>query len=144
MIKEHVERRILFFFQQMIVCHQTKLHFESVGAQDQGKSADAIVVSIENQSIKYAVRQAAHSSGNPCIVAYDSAQWQLHQRGIIPKPQGYVFLKDTDYYRTVNATMNMPSWINDADREIDEKTVHSLLRSKGEVTRPLRRPLLLP
>lgn len=132
MIKEHVERRILFFFQQMIVCYQTKLHFESVGAQDQGKSADAVFMKINHQLQKYAVRQAAHSSGNPCLVAYDNAQWQRYQAGEITKPQGFVFLKDTDYYRTVNATMNMPKWINDVDREIDEKTVHSQLRIKGE------------
>lgn len=132
MIREHVERRILFFFQQMIVCHQTKLHFVSVGAQDQGKSAEAIVVTVQGHPQKYAVRQAAHSSGNPCLIAYDNTQWQMYQAGMITKPEGFVFLKDTDYYRTVNATMNMPKWINDADREIDEKTVNSLLRSKGE------------
>lgn len=131
MIREHVERRLLFFFQQLIVCHQTKLHFESVGAQDQGKSADAISVNVNGHLNKFAVRQAAHSSGNPCIVAYDKSQWQLYQAGKIGEPPGFVFLKDTDYYRTVNATMNMPKWINDADREIDEKTVHSKLRSKG-------------
>jgi hypothetical protein len=132
MIKEHVERRILFFFQQMIVCHQTKLHFESVGAQDQGKSADAVFMNVNGRLEKYAVRQAAHSSGNPCLVAYDNVQWQKYQAGKIAKPQGFVFLKDTDYYRTVNSTMNMPKWINDADREIDEKTVHSQLRIKSE------------
>jgi hypothetical protein len=81
---------------------------------------------------KYAIRQAAHSSGNPCLVAYDNNQWEMYQAGTIDKPQGFVFLKDTDYYRTVNATMNMPKWINDADREIDEKTADSKLRSKGE------------
>jgi hypothetical protein len=132
MIKEHVERRILFFFQQMIVCYQTKLHFESVGAQDQGKSADAVDLNVQGHPVKYVVRQAAHSSGNPCLVAYDNNRWQMFQAGMIAKPEGFVFLKDTDYYRTVNATMNMPKWINDADREIDEKTVNSLLRSKGE------------
>lgn len=132
MIKEHVERRILFFFQQTIVCYQTKLHFESVGAQDQGKSADAVVVHVNGHALKFMVRQAAHSSGNPCLVAYDHYQWQMHQAGMIPKPQGFVFLKHTDFYRTVNATMNMPKWINDTDREIDEKTSASLLRSKGE------------
>lgn len=132
MIREHVERRVLFFFQQMIVCYQTKLHFESVGAQDQGKSADAIFMNMNGQKQKYSVRQAAHSCGNPCLVAYDNAQWQMYQAKAIAKPHGFVFLKDTDYYRTVNATMNMPKCINDADREIDEKTVHSLLRTKGE------------
>ena len=116
----------------MIVCHKTKLHFESIGAEDQGKSATAIHMRMNNQAHKYVVRNAAHSSGNPCLVAYDNAQWEKYLAKKADKPQGFVFLKDTDYYRTVNATMNMPKWINDADREIDEKTKKSLLRSKGE------------
>jgi len=132
MILEHVERRILFFFQQLIVCYQTKLHFESIGALDQGKSAEAIVLSVKDHLEKIVVRQAAHSSSNPCLVAYDSNQWKQYVEKKICRPQGFVFLKDTDYYRTVNATMNMPRWMNDADREIDEKTIDSLLRSKGE------------
>lgn len=132
MMREHMERRILFMFQQLIVCYQTKLHFESVGAQDQGKSPDAIVVNIQGHQHKYAVRNAAHSSSNPCLVAYDNVQWQLFQSGAAEKPQGFVFLKDTDYYRTVNATMNMPRWMNETDREVDEKTRDSLLRKIGD------------
>lgn len=132
MIREHIERRILFFFQQMIVCHQTKLHFESVGALHQGASASAITMNVKGRQKKYAVRQAAHSCGNPCLVAYDNAQWQQYQKGIIAKPQGFVFLEGTDFYRINNSTMNMPKWINDADREIDEKTTYSKLRAKGE------------
>ncbi|NGX45627.1 MAG: hypothetical protein K940chlam2_00783 [Chlamydiae bacterium] len=132
MIKEHVERRVLFFFQQLIVCYQTKLHFENVGAKDQGKSPTAIVLNVNGQQEKFQVRQAAHSSTSPCLVAYDQAQWQAFQAGAAPKPQGFVFLKNTDYYRTMNATMNMPKCVNDADREIDEKRRESLLRTKAE------------
>jgi ribosome-binding protein aMBF1 (putative translation factor) len=45
---------------------------------------------------------------------------------------GHIYLKDTDYYRTQNATMSMPKWVNDADREIDEKRSESMLRTKAE------------
>ncbi len=132
MMKEHVERRILFFFQQTIVCYQTKLHFESVGAQDQADSADAIFTKTGNQHTKYSKRNAAHSAGNPCIVAYDPVQWKEYQDGKRTKPDGYVYLKGSDVYRAANSTMSMPRWMNEADREIDEKTTHSLLRQKGE------------
>lgn len=132
MIREHIERRVLFFFQQLIVCYQTKLHFESVGAQDQAASASSIFVKIKGEQQKLTVRNAAHSSTSPCLVAYDKQEWQQYKAGLKAKPQGFVFLKGTDYYRTANATMNMPRMINEADREIDEKTSDSLLRDKSE------------
>jgi hypothetical protein len=132
MIREHVERRVLFFFQQLIVCYKTRLHFENVGAQDQGKGTNAIALNVNGQQQKFQVRQAAHSSTSPCLVAYDAAQWQAYEAGGAPKPQGFVFLKNTDYYRTMNATMNMPKCVNDADREIDEKRRESMLRTKAE------------
>jgi hypothetical protein len=130
MIREHVERRILFFFQQLIVCYQTKLHFESNGAKDQGKSANRILLNVNGKEKVLSSRQAAHSSTLPCLIAYDNAAWKNHRAGG-SMPQGFVFLKGTDYYRTANATMNMPKWMNDADREIDEKTKNSLLRDKS-------------
>ena len=131
MMHEHIERRILFAFQQFIACYQTKLHFESVGAKNQGKSAEAVFLSDGGDDTKFVVRNAAHSCGNPRLIAYDQQQWEQFLAGNAPKPQGFVFLKGTDYYRIVNATMNMPRWINEADREIDEKRKTSLLRAKG-------------
>lgn len=132
MIQEHVERRVSFFFQQLLCCNRTNLHFESVTAQDQGESATPINMNVNTVVQKYVKRQAAHSGSNPCLIAYDNNQWSRYEAGLIPKPQGFVYLKDTDYYRTMNATMEMPIWFNDADREIDEKTRYSLLREKGE------------
>lgn len=129
-IKTHVERRILFAFQQLIVCYQTKLHFQLSGALAQAVPADAIFLKINSKEVKFVVRQAAHGSTNPCLIAYDYAEWQSYQSGQAPKPQGFVFLEGTDYYRCANATENLPKWINDADREIDEKTRLSLLREK--------------
>lgn len=132
MIKEHVERKILFAFQELIACYQTKLHFESVGAMDQGKSAEAIYVDIAGKVHKLVVRHAAHSCGNPRLIAYDKAQWDDFKNDLTnTPPQGFVYLYATDLYRIMNATMSMPRWMNDADREIEEKTVHSLLRKIG-------------
>lgn len=131
MIREHIERKILFFFLQLIVCYQTKLHFEMAGAQDQAKSADSILFEVNGKQGVLAARQATHSSTAPCLIAYDKTQWETYQEGQGQFPQGFTFLKGTDYYRTVNATMNMPRWVNDADREIDEKTTDSLLRRKA-------------
>ena len=131
MIREHIERRILFFFQQLIVCYQTKLHFESNGAKDQAASADPILIQLNGHQSQFVSRQAAHSSTVPCLIAYDNTQWQQYRSGAAGMPQGFVFLKGTDYYRTANATMNMPKWMNDADREIDEKTKNSHLRERG-------------
>lgn len=132
MIEEHVQRRIFFFFQQLLCCNQTKLHFESAAAQDQGESGKVLQMNLNGVTQEYVMRQAAHSSGNPCVIAYDSSSWERYKADEIPKPKGFVYLKGTDYYRTMNATMEMPKWINDADREIDEKTKASLLREKGE------------
>ena len=116
----------------MIVCYQTKLHFESVGASDQGQSATAIHLQAGGQQQKI-TRNAAHSSTNPRLIAYDSAQWNAHQAGTAPKPEGFVFLKGTDYYRTANATINMPKGINFADELIDFLTTDSKLQEKSMV-----------
>ena len=82
----------------------------------------------ENRKIKC---NAAHSSGNLCLIAYDNDKWHSYQSGRAEKPQGFVFLKNTDYYRTMNATMNMSKWINDADCNIDGNIKCLRLRKKG-------------
>lgn len=133
MITEHVERRVLFFFQQLIAVYKTKLYFESVGASDQAVPAAAVFVKVNGSTQELTKRQAAHSSTHPRLIAYDNQAWKKHKEQGDPKPEGFVFLKGTDYYRTQNATMNMPKPINDADREIDEKTASSKLREKSAI-----------
>jgi len=134
MIEEHVERRILFFFQQAISCYRSGLHFEAKGAMHQAKSATKITIKRGATTAEKITRQAAHSSTLPCLVAYSKQAWDAHiATPTQPKPPGYIYLKNTDYYRINNATMNMPRWINDADREIDEKRSTSLLRDKALV-----------
>ncbi|HEY5259910.1 MAG TPA: hypothetical protein VIJ46_04610, partial [Rhabdochlamydiaceae bacterium] len=79
MIIEHVERRVLFFFQQLIAVYKTKLHFESVGAADQAKSATAVSVKVKGSIQELTKRQAAHSSTNPRLIAYDSRAWKKYK-----------------------------------------------------------------
>lgn len=125
MICDHVGRRILFFLNQLIVCYKTKLHFESKGAIDQAKSAQRIYLDNNDKvSIK---RQAAHSSSNPRLIAYDLSKWEKSGK----QAHGFVFLRGTDYYRSMNSTLNMPEWVNAADSKIDGKSDGSLLRAKG-------------
>lgn len=95
MIKEHVETRIPSFLQQLIFWHQANLYFESVCAQDRGKSADVVMVNIQGHHVQQAVRQAAHSSGNPCILAFDNTQSQMYQAGLTGLP--FCSCELTDY-----------------------------------------------
>ncbi len=132
MMEEHVERRIQFFFQQLITCYQTKLHFESVGASDQAQSAKTIYFKVDQELVEFTARHAAHSSTSPRLIAYDQKEWEEYKAGKRDKPKGFVFLKGSDYYRTQQATINMPRWINDADSAIDGKPVESKLRQKTE------------
>jgi hypothetical protein len=48
LIFEHVSRRIAFFFQQLICCFQTKLHFEIGHVVSQGASAKKVVLTDQN------------------------------------------------------------------------------------------------
>ena len=48
-------------------------------------------------------------------------------------PQGFVFLKGTDYYRTMNATMNMSEKLNGGDELFDGRSDSEYLRTKSLV-----------
>ncbi len=119
-IKGHIEGRVNAFFQQAIALYGTKLRVESEGASDQGASAPCFYLKTTLHPQEKIVRQAAHSSTNPRLIAYIPGQ-----------PEGRVFLYGTDYYKMQNATRSLPRWVNDADREIDEKTAYSKLRQKS-------------
>lgn len=138
-IKEHVERRLQAFFQQLIVCYRTGLHFENKNALDQAKSGNSIVLKKDGQEVLRLSREAAHSATLPCLVAYDKAKWDANEA-----PPGFVFLKDSDYYYRQNSTICMPEWVNEVDTLIDGKRGGKKLRdqalallnraSMGEVT----------
>lgn len=124
LIFEHVSRRVDFFFQQIICCFQTKLHFEIGHVVSQGASAKKMVITDENLASLEFERNAAHSSTLPCLLAYE--EWDLYQE----KSKGWVFLKGTDSYRLWNSTINMPRWINMVDLQIDGGSRDRKLRYK--------------
>lgn len=126
-LAHHVEKRVALFFQQLVSCYQTKLHFEAGDTLDQAESAKALMKGKE----KICTRNAAHSSTIPCLLAYrgeEWAQWVENPEG--EKPQGFVYLRWSDIYRNCNATIDLPRDINEADIAIDGKANESALRNK--------------
>lgn len=130
LICEHVSRRIAFFFQQLICCFQTKLHFEIGQVVSQGSSAKKVILTDQNLASLEFQRNAAHSSTLPCLLAYDLEEWELYQVKKIKLPKGWVFLKGTDSYRLWNSTINMPRWVNMVDLQIDGTSRDQKLRYK--------------
>ena len=130
LIFEHVSRRIDFFFQQLICCFQTKLHFEIGHVDSQGASAKKVVLKDEKLETLEFQRNAAHSSTLPCLIAYDLEEWKLYQEKKTELPKGWIFLKGTDSYRLWNSTINMPHWVNMADIQIDGNSRDQKLRYK--------------
>lgn len=130
LIFEHVSRRIAFFFQQLVCCYQTKLHFEIGHVVSQGSSAKKVVLIDQNLSSLEFERNAAHSSTLPCLIAYDAEEWALYQAKKTKNPRGQVFLKGTDSYRLWNSTINMPRWVNMVDLQIDGTSRDKKLRYK--------------
>lgn len=130
LIFEHVSRRVDFFFQQIICCFQTKLHFEIGHVVSQGSSAKKVTIIDQNLISLEFERNAAHSSTLPCLLAYDVKEWALYQKKKTKIPKGWVFLKGTDSYRLWNSTINMPRWINMVDLQIDGSSRDRKLRYK--------------
>lgn len=130
LICEHVSRRIAFFFQQLICCFQTKLHFEIGHVVSQGSSAKKVILTDQNLASLEFERNAAHSSTLPCLLAYDLEEWELYQAKKTKIPKGWIFLKGTDSYRLWNSTINMPRWVNMVDLQIDGTSRDQKLRYK--------------
>lgn len=119
MIDQHIERRVANFLNQLVVCYQTKLHFEMSYTADQGDNAKPIKL-ILGRSSELVKREAAHSSTLPALNAYDLNAWNTYKKNGGVKPPSYVYVKGSECYRNNNATMEMPKAINDADGELDE------------------------
>ncbi len=143
-ITEAIHRRVAIMFQQLVVCYNTGLHFELGWTSHQAKSAPALKVKTRSGEHKICTRNAAHSSTIPCLNAYEGAAWDSYAQGRGTRPQGFVYMRNADTFRWWNSTINMPRDVNEADREIDEKTNDSTLRkdalailnraAKGEIT----------
>ncbi|MBS0626564.1 MAG: helix-turn-helix transcriptional regulator [Verrucomicrobia bacterium] len=128
-LTHHVEKRVALFFQQLVACYETKLHFEIGDTLDQAESAPALK---NHAGQKIATRNAAHSSTIPCLIAYRQDEWEAWAGNRRQEPpQGFVYLKGSDLYRNSNATIDMPRDINEADIAIDGKANESALRQKS-------------
>lgn len=130
MIKMHIERRIESFLLQCAITHNTLFYYEEGPTRTQGESPDSLKLKIGKKITPIVARHAAHSSTIPCLIAYDAIGYQKFTAGKKSKPKGAIFLAYTDYDRIQGRTENMPSWINLADREIDEMRTDSHLRKK--------------
>ncbi|MFY7842972.1 MAG: helix-turn-helix domain-containing protein [Rhabdochlamydiaceae bacterium] len=107
-IAEHVERRIQFFFMQLISCYKTGIEFESKKALHQGESAHKYKLD-DNKKVKDLhsfKRHAAHSAVLPCL---------------INKKTQEVFLAHTHVYTLQNSTIQMAAIINRFDMAVDPK-----------------------
>jgi len=120
MIDDHIERRVAVIFQQLVVCYKTGLHFEIGDTRHQGESATALqLIDHNGEKSKLCVRNAAHSSTIPCIIAYENIEWKKHVIERAPKPQGFVYIKGASIYNAANSTLAMHRDINEADIKID-------------------------
>ncbi len=116
MIEDHIERRVAIFFQQLVLCYGTKLHFEIGDTLHQGKSATALYLKDQNGKCeKLSVRNAAHSSTIPCLIASDLKAWTQHKQHGQKEPQGFVYIKNSGIYNNATATMEMSRNINEAE-----------------------------
>jgi hypothetical protein len=124
-IEEHAERRIAFFFQQLIVCYNTDLHFE-IGTTDAQGESSATVGGVRFDS--------AHSSTIPSLIAYNLREWESWvASGGAPttKPQGFVYLKNSDTYRLQNSTITVRQQVNQADIRLDGRAGQRKLRDSA-------------
>lgn len=125
----HVEKRVAIFFQQLVACYQTKLHFEIGTTLDQGESAPALKYETpDGISHKLCTRNAAHSSTIPCLVAYKESEWKDFIDNKIDAAAGFIYFKGSHLYGLCNSTIDMPRAINEADIAIDGKSNDSALR----------------
>jgi hypothetical protein len=112
LIKDHLDRRIELFFQEAILCYNTPFYFEAAGAENQ----------IGTGSKTFST-QAAHSSTFPCLYAYlkDENNQKIEN-------SKFVFLKHSHFYNAQNATVELPTEVNQTDTELDGKINEKKLR----------------
>jgi len=130
-MEHHIEKRVAIFFQQLVACYQTKLHFEIGKTLNQGESAPALTASKNGTVRKLCPRNAAHSSTIPCLIAYRGSEWDAYQRGELDALEEFVYLKGSHIYGLCNSTIEMPRAINEADIAIDGNSEGSALRTKS-------------
>lgn len=125
-IEEHFDRRLVIFIQQVLACYGARYHFEVGPTMNQAESATSLELVEGGQTTKLCVRNAAHSSTFPCLIAYPKDQWDHYVQHGGVKPTGFVYLKDSDLYHGMNATIDLPRDVNDADIALDGAHHNSL------------------
>jgi hypothetical protein len=112
LIEDHLDRRIELFFQEAILCYNTPFYFEAEGAENQ----------IGTGSKTFST-QAAHSSTFPCLYAYlkDENDQKIES-------SKFVFLKHSHFYNAQNATVELPTEVNQTDTALDGKINEKKLR----------------
>ncbi|NGX28192.1 MAG: hypothetical protein K940chlam1_00367 [Candidatus Anoxychlamydiales bacterium] len=119
LIDTHVDRRVASFFEQLIVCYKVPYHFEIGKTMHQGESTSTLTKKTGNSTQKV-LFDSAHSSTLPCLYAYDRDSFNNWKNGQLEeKPDGFVYLQDSDTYRLHNSTMGLIKVINQADIAID-------------------------
>jgi hypothetical protein len=131
LIGQHVERRIEFFFMQLISCYKTGITFDAKGAIHQAQSAKTCYTQKKaNQTHKTSrnkhkapseelvtfTRNAAHCAVLPCL---------------INKKTKEVYLANTHSYFLQNSTIAMARTINEVDMSIDGDEGDKKLRYKA-------------
>lgn len=118
-IEEHIDRRVMSFWHQLVACYGTRLHLELDFTMDQGQSAKRMKVKIAGEAEGEITRNAAHSTTIPSLSACRMKEWKRYQAGEIDKPEMYSFLKGSALYNLTNSTIEVIDVINQADIKID-------------------------
>lgn len=130
-IENHIDRRVAFFFQQLICCYDAPFYFEIGHTDAQGPSAPRLKLEVKAGG-KQLPFNSAHSATIPLLYAYPRKEWEACEEGRGPKPKGFCYLKGSDYYRNSNSTVEMPKLINAADMVLDgTRDMENRLRHKA-------------
>lgn len=146
MIKDHIDKRIALFFQQLIVTYNVPFHFEMGDTQHQAPSAPTLTKKKNNETVKVPFN-SAHSATIPCLYAYHKKDWDkwVADPQNNQKPTPFVYLKGSDTYNEHNSTLGLIKLVNSADISLDGtsqstdqlrvKSIDIIQRSaKGEIS----------
>jgi hypothetical protein len=119
-IRMHIVNRITLFFLQLVVCNQVPFHFEMNTALHQGFPTKMLIKKTSNMSVEVPFA-SAHSSTLPCLIAYPRKEWSLWVQNPWGhrKPNGFVYLQDSNYYNRQNATIGLVKLVNTTDSALD-------------------------
>ncbi|MBA3957981.1 MAG: helix-turn-helix transcriptional regulator [Parachlamydiaceae bacterium] len=132
-IEEHVDARVGAFLQQLVSCFGTRLHFSVGPTLDQAESAKTLKLQYKGKEADLTIRNAAHSSTFPCLLACSGSDWEEYQNGDedAQEPESVVFLKGSGVYDTANTTRDLPRAVNEADIALDGSQHNSPFSQKA-------------